>query len=89
MAEPPVPRITFPCDYPIKVLGRSSEDFQRLVFATVERHAPGFDRRRVLLKTSRKGTFASLTLFITATGSEQLQVLHRDLMDTGVVQMVL
>lgn len=89
MAGQEPPRIEFPCDYPIKVLGRSSENFRRLVFEIVERHAPGFDRCRVSMKASRRGKFSSLTIFITATSVHQLQVLHRDLMNTGVVQMVL
>ncbi len=83
------PKIEFPCDYPIKVMGRSSGDFERVVFATVEAHAPGFDRDRVQVRDSRKGTFISLTIFITATGQPQLESLHQELLDTGLVQMVL
>lgn len=83
------PKIEFPCDYPIKVLGLSSEDFERVVFATVDAHAPGFDRDRVRVRSSRKGTFLSLTIFITATGEPQLKALHQDLLDTGLVRMVI
>lgn len=89
MSEQEPPKIEFPCDYPIKVMGRSCEDFERVVFATVEAHAPGFDRDRVQQKGSRKGTFLSLTITITATGQSQLEALHRDLIDTGLVQMVI
>ncbi len=70
-------------------MGRNSDDFERLVYAVVETHAPGFERERVQAKPSRNGNFASLTIFITATGKPQLEALHRGLMDTGAVQMVL
>jgi len=86
-AEPP--RIEFPCDYPVKVLGRRSDSFRRVVLEVFERHAPGFDQSCITVRDSRKGTFTAITVVITATGREQLGALHRDLMATGVVQMVL
>jgi putative lipoic acid-binding regulatory protein len=89
MKEPEAPKIEFPCDYPIKVLGRSSDKFQSVVLEVLERHAPGFDQGTVAIKASRKGTFSSLTVIITATGREQLDALHRDLLATGQVNMVI
>jgi putative lipoic acid-binding regulatory protein len=89
VTEPEAPKIEFPCDYPIKVLGRSSEVYQTVILEVFERHAPGFDRQTIEVRDSRKGTFTSLTITITATGEEQLDALHRDLMATGHVQMVI
>ena len=89
MKEPEAPKIEFPCDYPIKVLGRTSDDFELVVLEVFERHAPGFDRSAVATRASRKGTFSSLTVTITATGREQLDELHRDLLATGQVKMVI
>ena len=54
-----------------------------------ERHAPGFDQAGISIRDSRNGTFLAMTVTITATGPEQLEALHRDLMATGHVQMVL
>lgn len=89
MPEQEPPRIEFPCDYPIKVLGRRVEAFEAAVIAVFERHAPGFDRDSVSLRDSRHGTFVAMTVIITATGPDQLDALHRDLRATGLVQMVL
>lgn len=86
-AEPP--QIEFPCDYPIKILGRVSIDFEQTVLQVVSRHAPGFDQTLIKLKQSRKGTFASLNMVITATGKPQLDAMHKELIATGVVQMVI
>ena len=83
------PKIEFPCDYPIKILGRSVESFEETVLGVVERHAPGFDRSTISQRDSRKGNFLALTLTITATGPEQLDAMHRELLDTGLVQMVI
>ncbi|MEQ9395664.1 YbeD family protein [Haliea sp.] len=83
------PRIEFPCDYPIKVLGRSCDDFESLIVEVFERHAPGFDQTKIAIKGSSKGTFTSMTITIIATGPEQLKALHEDLMATGMVNMVI
>ena len=83
------PRIEFPCDYPIKVLGRSHDDLEQVIYTVFERHAPGFDQETVVIKASSKGTFTSLTITITATGPDQLDALHQELMSTGLVQMVI
>lgn len=83
------PKIEFPCAYPIKVLGRASDDYETLISSVVELHAPGFDRSLIQRRTSRGGTFLSLTLVIEATGKEQLAALHQDLMATGRVSMVI
>ena len=89
MPEPEAPKIEFPCLYPIKVLGRSSAGFEAVVLEVFERHAPGFDPQTVAMRASRNGTFTALTVTITATGPEQLEALHRDLLATGCVNMVL
>lgn len=89
MQEPEPPKIEFPCEYPIKVLGRSSEGFRAIVLEVFERHAPGVQDHHVTEKGSSKGTFTSITVMITATGPDQLKALHEDLMATGHVQMVI
>lgn len=89
MQDQEPPKIEFPCDYPIKVLGRSSADFLTTIIDVFEQHAPGFDQSTIQAKDSSKGTFTSLTITITATGPEQLDALHQDLIATGKVQMVI
>ncbi|HEY6131285.1 MAG TPA: DUF493 domain-containing protein, partial [Halioglobus sp.] len=70
-------------------LGRSSEAFESIILAVFERHAPGFDQMSIAAKASRNGTFTSLTITITATGPDQLEALHQDLLATGHVTMVI
>ena len=88
MTEPP-PKIVFPCSYPIKVLGRAGEDFGPAVMRIFHERAPGFEPGDVLIKDSRKGTFQSITITIEAQSEDQLRLIHQDLMDTGLVSMVL
>jgi putative lipoic acid-binding regulatory protein len=89
MQEQEPPKIEFPCPYPIKVLGTSSEQFESIIIEVFERHAPGFDQQTIVARGSSKGTFTAITITITATGPDQLQALHQDLLATGHVKMVI
>jgi len=90
VSEPEAPKIEFPCeDYPIKIMGYAEAAFRAHVLTVVARHAPGFDEKRVTVRDSRNGRFQSMTVFITATGTEQLQAIFDDLKRSELVQMVL
>jgi len=82
-------KIDFPGEYPIKVLRRDSEEFESEILEVFERHAPGFDRALITSRGSSKGTFIAITVTIIATGPDQLEALHQDLLATGRVQMVI
>jgi len=89
MVDNDPPLIEFPCDYPIKILGRDCAEFEQVVMEVVSQHAPGFDETTIKLKPSSKGTFVSLNVTIVATGALQLDEMHKDLIATGLVQMVI
>ncbi|MAN52416.1 MULTISPECIES: YbeD family protein [Marinimicrobium] len=89
-SNPDAPKIEFPCeDYPIKVLGDAGSELHELVIEVMERHAPGFDQTRIKIKDSRNGTYQSLTVWITATGEQQLKTIHQELVASSVTKMVL
>lgn len=83
-------KIEFPCaDYPIKVLGKNSDDFRDFVIEVVRCHAPDLDVSRITVQNSGKGTFQSVRLFITATGEPQLKALHAQLIASDRVHIVI
>jgi putative lipoic acid-binding regulatory protein len=55
----------------------------------MDEHAPGFDRERTTVKDSGKGRFQSVTVYITATGVEQLETIHQALRANPVTKVVL
>ncbi|WP_251978296.1 HP0495 family protein [Salinicola avicenniae] len=85
----PRPKVEFPCDYPIRIVGDAAEDFVAVASQIVERHAPGFDPSTIKLSDSRNGRFQSMRVVIHATGEAQLDSLFRELKATGRVHMVL
>jgi uncharacterized protein len=81
--------IEYPCDFPIKVLGRTQAGFAQAVLGIVRSHAPDFDGATMEMKTSKHGKYLSVTCVVRATSRQQLDELYRALCDHPMVVMVL
>ena len=81
--------LEFPTAFPIKVMGRRTDDFAQAIVEVVLRHAPDFDAGTLEMRASREGTYLSVTATITATSREQLDNLYRELTSHPLVAMVL
>lgn len=81
--------LDFPCDFPIKVMGRKAPGFAQAVTAIVLRHAPDFDPATVEMRPSRQGRYLSVTCVVRATSRGQLDALYQELCDHPSVVMVL
>lgn len=79
----------FPCDFPIKVMGRDSESFRSLTLAIVERHAGPLAADSITERPSREGRFLALTYTIRAESRAQLDRIYQELTDSGVVLVAL
>lgn len=81
--------LSYPTDFPIKVMGRKEARFAHTVISIVRKHAPDFDAATMELRPSRQGNYLSVTCTIRAQSREQLDALYRDLCDHPAVVMVL
>ena len=81
--------IEYPCDFPIKVLGRTQSGFAQAVLEIVRAHAPDFDGSTLEMRASKKGKYLSVTCVVRAQSREQLDDLYRALCDHPMVVMVL
>lgn len=81
--------IDFPCDFPVKMVGRAADEFETLVLAIVARHAPDFEKESAVSRLSRDGNFVSITCTIVARSQEQLDGLYQELSDHELVLMAL
>jgi len=81
--------LAFPCDFPIKVMGKTQTGFAQAVIAVVRRHAPDFEPATLEMRPSREGKYLSLTCTIRAVSRAQLDDLYRELCDHPMVTMVL
>lgn len=89
MNDPKHPQITFPCDYPIKVIGDMTPDFKDFVTRVACRHDPELSQESITVNTSRNGRFLSVRLVIRAVGEAQISALFAELKESGRVRMVL
>ena len=88
MSEPP-PLLEFPTDYPIKVIGRPSDEFRARVHAIVLRHVPLIEPERVTERLSENGNFLSISYRIRAESREQMEALAVDLKSCeGVLTLI-
>jgi putative lipoic acid-binding regulatory protein len=69
----------FPCDFPIKAIGKAGGDFDRLVLDIVRRHASDLDESRVKVRESRGGKWISVTVTVRARSKGQLDAIYREL----------
>ena len=81
--------LNFPTDYPIKVIGRPSDEFRARVHATVLRHVPLLDAERISERLSGSGNFLSISYTILAESREQIEALAADLKACEGVMMLI
>jgi putative lipoic acid-binding regulatory protein len=72
MSPEPPERLTFPCDYPIKVMVRAEEGIRSQVDAIIERFAAPLDRAGVVERPSAQRNFLGITYVIRASSAEQI-----------------
>jgi putative lipoic acid-binding regulatory protein len=81
--------IEYPCDFPIKIMGKAQQEFTQIALAIVKYHAPDFDDTTITVKASKNGTYLSITCTIRATSRSQLDALYQALSDHPLVAVVL
>jgi len=81
--------IEYPCDFPIKIMGKAQNNFTQAALAIVKYHAPDFDTETMAVRASKNGTYLSITCTIRATSRSQLDALYQALSDHPMVAVVL
>ncbi len=81
--------ITYPCDFPIKIMSVTQDAFAQTIVDVVCLYDPGFDASKMEMRSSSKGTYLSLTVTVRATSREQLDNLYRALSSHPMVKVLL
>jgi putative lipoic acid-binding regulatory protein len=79
----------FPCEFPIKVMGIVSEDFDMLFVEIVRRHCQDLTEGCVQTRMSSGGKYMSVTVTFTAESRAQLDALYAELNQHEQIKMVL
>jgi uncharacterized protein len=79
MAEDKESLLEFPCEFPIKMMGRDNSGFRAAARALVEQHAGPVSDEAIRSAPSRNGRFVAITITITAESQQQLDAIYMDL----------
>lgn len=81
--------LEFPCQFPIKVMGKTSSELDLLVVEIVRRHAPDLHEGSVTTRPSKDGNYIAVTILVEASSKQQLDAIYQDLSDHPHVLMAL
>lgn len=92
MSDTPAPQptlMTFPCDFPLKIMGAKTDEFRSLVLGIVQRHMGAIDATNIEERPSKNGKYLGLTCTVSAQSQQQLDDLYRELTSCNKVLVVL
>lgn len=69
----------FPCDFPIKIVGKNSESFETSVYSMIHKHFPDLTEGSIKSRPSKDGNYLAITVVVHAQSKEQLDALYIDL----------
>ena len=69
----------FPCEFPVKAMGRTCPELEIAVVEIMNRHVPDLGEGAVKMRPSSKGNFTSITVTIQAQSKAQLDAIYMDL----------
>ena len=81
--------IEYPCQFPIKVMGKRVEGLVHAITSIVRQFDTQFDASTIELRESKGGNYLGVTVTVTATSREQLDELYRTLSTHPMVKVVL
>jgi len=69
----------FPCEFPIKAMGKKEFDIEGIVLGVVRQHSDAITEGSIRARESKSGTFVSITVHIEAQSKAQLDAIYMDL----------
>jgi uncharacterized protein len=81
--------LEFPCEFPVKMMGRESPEFHATARSLVEKHTGPIPDEAIQSALSRNGRFVSITVTVNAESKEQLDDIYRELTAHDDVLMAL
>ena len=79
----------FPCQFPIKAMGKADVELDLIVIEIVRRHAPDLAEDAMTSCPSKDGNFMAITVIIEASSKKQLDAIYQELTDHPHVLMAL
>ena len=81
--------ITFPCDFPVKVMGETHINFTSEIIKTIQAILPNFNAANIEMRGSSGGKYISLTCTVHVISKPQLDNIYRALTAHPMVKVTL
>ena len=81
--------LTFPCEFPIKVMGLKQDTFAETIGQVIKEFDPTFTPETITVRDSRQGHYQALQVIVHATSREQLDSIYMALTHHPMVKVVL
>ncbi|NOT86388.1 MAG: DUF493 domain-containing protein [Methylococcaceae bacterium] len=81
--------LEFPCQFPIKVMGKGDVEFELLVIELISEHIDNLDPSAVKRRPSKSGNYLAITVTIEAISKKQLDAIYQSLSAHPLVLMAL
>ena len=69
----------FPCEFPIKAMGKTCAELEIAVIEIMNRHVPDMSEGAVKMRPSSKGAYTAITVIIQAQSKDQLDAIYMEL----------
>jgi putative lipoic acid-binding regulatory protein len=79
----------FPCQFPIKAMGKAGLEFDLIVIDIIRRHTADINEGAITTRPSKDGNYLAVTVIITASSKQQLDAIYQELNDHPHVLMTL
>jgi putative lipoic acid-binding regulatory protein len=69
----------FPCEYPVKAMGKTGPQLESAVLAIINRHVKDLPEGAVRFAASKGGNYTSITITFVAQSKQQLDAIYMEL----------
>ena len=71
--------IDFPCEFPIKILGKDSDAFENTVSQIMAKHDQKYSKIKVKKNNSKNKNYIALTWVVNVNNQDELDNIYKDL----------
>lgn len=89
MTDKKMSAMSFPCEFPIKVFGMASDQFETAIMKIIRKHAPEITEAAISKRPSSDGKYLAFTILVNVENQEQLDKIYYDLTACPQVKIAL
>ena len=81
--------MSFPCDFPLKIIGKNQETLKISVMNIIAKHFSGVEDKQVTITPSQNGNYLSISVVLHVQDQPSLDALYLELTKHPDIKMVL